>query len=50
MGDVGMVGVIQKNGYLSGSFILYIDIQPTLIVTYFLFLAISSKRIVWGGK
>jgi len=46
MGDVGMVGVIQNKDNLSRLFILYIDIRPTFIITYFLFLAISSKRIV----
>jgi hypothetical protein len=31
-------------------FILYIDIGPTLIITYFLVLEISSKMIVWGER
>jgi hypothetical protein len=48
MGDVGMVGVIQNKDNLSGTFILYIDIGLSFIITYFLFLAISSKRILLG--
>ena len=49
MGDVGMVGVIQNKDNLLGLIILYIDIGPSFIITYFLFLEISSKRIVLGG-
>jgi hypothetical protein len=43
-----MVGVIQNKDDLSGLIILYIDIGPSFIIIYFLFLAISSKRIVLG--
>jgi hypothetical protein len=48
MGDVGMVGVIQNMDNLSGLIILYIDIGPSFIITYFLFLEIYSKMIVLG--